>query len=361
MASQGGGYDSADPAVIKQHVDWLEWMGMDGAIVDLTNGVSCTFDSEWFAERYLKNDSDCPALRTDFQSIRDNTGNLYPAWSKLGTRLKIVPLLGGTDATELILDNDGKTAFEKEIEYFGALMKKYPDSEVIYEGRPLMLVFVGAGQDPDTSDNPLWYQFRKFLSKHPEITSKYTFRQVAGYLDAQPYLWKYPNQIDAPHEIAKDFGFWSWVDRMKEHCTTSTCPYFPSYNVTGRRVENYTASIATAGVESGWGCPNPNLKPYCEDDAIRWGPGDKYDTFTSFLSYARRLDPIFLIIHQFNEFVMPDEGFDANTDDDIEPANLWGRSALDPVRDQVRLYHQGSCRDDSIEPRAGSRSGPTLQ
>jgi hypothetical protein len=44
------------------------------------------------------------------------------------------------------------------------------------------------------------------------------------------------------------------------------------------------------------------------------------------MSYAKQLDPIFLIIHQFNEFVPPDEGFDANTHDDIEPANLWGRS-----------------------------------
>jgi hypothetical protein len=59
------------------------------------------------------------------------------------------------------------------------------------------------------------------------------------------------------------------------------------------------------------------------------------------MDYALELDPIFLIIHQFNEFVMSDEGFDANTDDDIEPANLWGQTALEPVRAQVRRYHRG--------------------
>jgi hypothetical protein len=58
------------------------------------------------------------------------------------------------------------------------------------------------------------------------------------------------------------------------------------------------------------------------------------------MTYARQLDPIFLIIHQFNEFVPPDEGFDANTDDDVEPADLWGTGALDAVRQQIELYRQ---------------------
>jgi regulator of sirC expression with transglutaminase-like and TPR domain len=57
------------------------------------------------------------------------------------------------------------------------------------------------------------------------------------------------------------------------------------------------------------------------------------------MNYARQLDPIFLIIHQFNEFVQPDEGFDANTDDDLEPANLWGND-LANVRQQIELYRQ---------------------
>ena len=58
--------------------------------------------------------------------------------------------------------------------------------------------------------------------------------------------------------------------------------------------------------------------------------------------YARQLQPIFLIIHQFNEFVQPDEGFDANTDDDSEPANLWGFGAIEAVREQVGQYRQSS-------------------
>jgi hypothetical protein len=46
MQSVGGGYDSADPAVIKQHVAWMQSLGVDAAIADLTNNVSCIFNSE---------------------------------------------------------------------------------------------------------------------------------------------------------------------------------------------------------------------------------------------------------------------------------------------------------------------------
>src|SRR4029077_2450135 len=89
MQSVGGGYDSADPAVIQQHVAWFEYLGVDAAIIDLTNGVSCTFNSQWFAEKYLHGCTG--ALRQQFQVIRSNTGNVYPSWSELGTPLKVIP------------------------------------------------------------------------------------------------------------------------------------------------------------------------------------------------------------------------------------------------------------------------------
>jgi hypothetical protein len=108
MVRVGGGYDSADPPVIEQHVAWLEAMGIDAAIADLTNNVACIFNSEHFVKTYIP---DCtPANRSGNQTIRDNTGNLYPAWSKLGTPLKLIPLLGGIDQNVLTKDIDGKTA-----------------------------------------------------------------------------------------------------------------------------------------------------------------------------------------------------------------------------------------------------------
>jgi len=340
MQSVGGGYDSADPAVIKQHVAWLEQLGVDAVIGDLTNNISCIFDSEWFVQKYV---SSCtPSFRTYNQNIRNNTGNLFPAWTQLGTRLKIIPQLGGIDENVMFVDIDGKTALEKEIEFFGALLRQYPERQVIYDGKPLMLIFLGAAQDPNQSDDPLWLQIREFLGKHPEITGQYTFRMIAGYLDSQPGLWASQGVPTGPVQINSAYGFWSWVDRLNPTCTLLLCPYFPSYNeittqAGAMRTENFTVSIATAG-QNGWGCPDSDSPPYCPDDALRFGPGSAYDTLSSFMVYARQLDPIFLVIHQFNEFVPPDEGFNANTDDDSEPANLWGETALDALQHQIDLY-----------------------
>jgi hypothetical protein len=341
MKAVGGGYDSADPAVIKTHLAWFEYMRVDAALIEVTNNVSCIFDSETFVKKHVPNCT--PAFRSSMQTIRDNTGNTYPAWTNLHTKLKLIPLLGGIDEDVLIRDVDGKTAFEKEIEYFGALMEKYPERTVIYEGKPLMVIFVGAGQDPDRADNPEWFQIRTFLRAHPEIAKKYTFKEMAGYLDSQPYLWKTQETPTGPVEINPSYGFWSWVDRFNTTCTVQPyCPYFPVYNVvsdkTGSRVENVTVSIATAG-QNGWGCPNQNSLPYCPDDGLRYGPDKSYVTFDSYMDYAAQLDPIFLFIHQFNEFGQPDEGFDANTDDDIEPANLWGDD-LGIVKHQIELYRE---------------------
>jgi hypothetical protein len=255
-------------------------------------------------------------------------------------------MMGGIDNNVLYKDIDGKTALEKEIEYFGARMRKYPALNVIYQGKPLMLIYLGAAQDPNPSDNPLWFRIRKFLKHHPEIESKYTFKMVAGYLDSQPGLWATQGTPSGPVEISPPYGFWSVVDRLNPTCTVAPfCPYYPSYNKTGSRVENFTVSVATAG-QTGWGCPNPNSPPYCSDDALRFDDNHSYVTLNSFMTYARQLAPIFLIIDQFNEYVHPDEGFDANTDDDIEPANLWGRSALDAVRHEIRAYR---CKMDDEE------------
>jgi len=338
MDAVGGGYDSADPAVIRQHVAWLEQMGMDAALIDLTNNVSCIFNSDWFLEQYLRNSNNCAGLRSGYQVIRDNTGNVYPAWQALGTHLKLIPLLGGVDQNVLYKDLDGKTAFEKEIEYFGKRMQQYPSRNVIYEGKLLMIIFLGAAQDPVSANHPLWFQIQQFLNQHPEIAAKYTFKMMAGYLDRQPRLWVKQGLRDKPVEIAPQYHFWSWVDRLQTASSDPLRPYRPSYNMAGQRVENFTAAIAAAA-QDGWGCPKENALPYCKDDGLRFGKGKSYATLHAYMDDARELDPIFLFLHQFNEFTPPDEGFDANTDDDIEPANLWGYTALEAVTREVWTYH----------------------
>jgi len=164
---------------------------------------------------------------------------------------------------------------------------------------------------------------------------------IAGYLDSQPGLWARPGVPTGPIEVAPQYGFWSIVDRLNPTCRIALCPYFPTYSRAGPRVENFTASIATAG-QNGWGCPNSEQPPYCADDALRTNAAGSYATFAAFMSYAGALQPIFLIVDQFNEFGKPDEGWNAQTDDDIEPANLWGFTALQDVQQQIAHYRTRS-------------------
>jgi len=342
MQPVGGGYDSHDPNIIRHHVEWFQSAGLDGAVIEVTNNVSCIFNSLWFIQKYLPYCTQ--AFREMNQNIRDNTGNLYPAWAELGTSLKLIPLMGGSDPTVLYPDLDGKTAFEKEVDYFGARMREHPELNVIYQGKPLILVFLGAAQDPNPADNPLWLRINNFIKAHRELRDQYTFRLMAGYLDSQAPLWMNSFPSTGPNEIKPMYDFWSWVDRLNSTCTEPLCPYFPSYNPTAvdnfPRVENLTVSIATAG-QYGWSCPNPNAPPYCPDSSLRW-PADNgvYGTLDNFMTYARQLQPIFLIVHQFNEYVQPDEGFNAQTIDDSDVTNLWGTTALDAVTEQIKIYRQ---------------------
>jgi hypothetical protein len=172
------------------------------------------------------------------------------------------------------------------------------------------------------------------------LDAKYTIRIDAGYLDSQPTFWANPNKPpDGPIRIAPQYGFWSVVDRLKPAFSL-----YPTYNIipgSGGRVENLTASIATAG-QSGWGFPEP---VYCPDDALRYrGDGSSYETLNNFMAIADRLQPRFLIVDQFNEFTTPDEGWNAETSDDTEPTqapNGWGYSAIEAVREEISTYRRG--------------------
>jgi hypothetical protein len=340
MRALGGGYDSAAPGVISQHVAWLEQMGVDAVTLDLSNDVPCIFDGD---NPQIIHEV-CPnrLFHAELLAIRNNDGNLYGAWTHLGTRLKIVPLLGGFGADALTPDEQDprhRSALEKEVDYFGGLMAAYPDLSVVYMGKPMMLIYMGAPVDPARVS-----VIRAMLQK-TKLDQIYTFRIVGGYLDSQPMFWADPGMTPSgPIKIAPRYGFWSVVDRLN-FWGAPPAPYYPTYNVVGDRVENITASIATEG-QSGWTCPTKTGNSYCPDAALRYcGTGFQngcqtghYETFAEFMTYAAQLQPIFLILNQFNEFATPDEGPDANTNNDIEPTRQWGYFGLDAVITAITEY-----------------------
>ncbi len=342
MQSGGGGYDSSTAPVIAQHVAWFEQMGVDAVTVDLTNNVSCIYDGDNPA--IVQHVCPSPGFRAQNLRIRDNSVQLYTAWSHLPTRLKIIPLLGGFDPDALTPDKDDahkRTALEKEADDFGAHIAAFPNLSVRYGGKPLMLIYLGTPVDVARVS-----AIRTML-RTSGLERRFTFELIAGYLDSQPAFWARPEQIpDGPIRIAPRYGFWSVVDRLN-FWNAPPAPYYPTYTMQGTRVENMTASLATAG-QSGWFCQVGGKKTYCPDAALRYcGAGyangcepGVYETFGEFMHYARALDPIFLIIDQFNEFATPDEGPNANTNDDAEPTTEWGYSAVRAIIDAVRNYRE---------------------
>jgi hypothetical protein len=335
MQPVGGGYDSADPHVIQQHVQWMQYMGVDAATIDVTNNVGCIFSTGPVSSKYC--DPPDQLFREQNRQILANTGNLYPAWTALGTPLKLVPLLGCQTPLDLVKGSDGKTGIEKEVEYFGGRMNRYPQLGVRYLGHPLMMVYLGTPVDPYILAGCKWVLHQTGLDE------RYTFRFTGGYLDSQPDFWNDPGRHpDGPIEIAPRYDFWSVVDRYKPGYGL-----YPTYNVipgSGGKVENFTASIATAG-PNGWGCPEPR---YCIEDALRFeSQGSGYMTLHAFMAVASRLQPRFLIMDQFNEFVMSDEGWNAQTSDDTEPTFLpqgWGFSGVQAVHDELLMYRHGEVK-----------------
>ncbi|HEY3674452.1 MAG TPA: hypothetical protein VGK84_00510 [Candidatus Tumulicola sp.] len=330
MQPVGGGYDSTDPHVIAQHLKWMEYMGVDAVTADVSNNVGCIFSTGTPSAKFCNPAS--ASFRESNRIIRDNTGNLYPAWSKLRSPVKLIPLLGCLSSLDLHKGLDGKSGFQKEIEYFGRLMKQYPELNVVYAGHPLMLAYVGTPVDPAILDGA------RSVLRESGLATQYTFRIVGGYLDAQPTFWADPSERpDGPVKIAPRYGFWSFVDRYKPGFG-----YYPTYSTIpgSDAVENFTVSIATAG-HRGWGCPRPKI---CADVATRYGPtGHNYVTLEAYMKLAAQLRPAFLIIHQFNEFVRPDEGWNAQTSDDSEPTQFpggWGYSGIDAIRNAISAYRR---------------------
>jgi hypothetical protein len=307
-------------------------MGIDAATIDVTNNVGCIFSTGPVSRKFCNPANEL--FRQQNRNILKNTGNLYPAWTALGTPLKLVPLLGCQTYLDLAVGSDGKTGIEKEVEYFGRLMDEYPQLSVRYLGHPLMMLYTG------TPVNLNILNRAKAVLHETGLDAKYTIRITGGYLDSQPTFWANPNQQPTgPIEIAPRFGFWSVVDRYKP-----AFALYPTYNVipgSHGRVENLTVSIATAG-QSGWGCPEPT---YCADDALRYGSvGANYATLGNFMALARQLQPKFLIVDQFNEFTMSDEGWNADTSDDTEPTFLpqgWGFTGMQAIHEDISLYRRG--------------------
>jgi hypothetical protein len=349
-----GGYDSSDRNVIRTHIQWLKSIGVHAILLDHSNQIVCTFadvtETECGRENYLAS-----------LAIKQNVRAIYEEFAAEGS-IKIIPLLGADSS--LVGGNNiqatdnfrGKIALLEQSRFFKDLMYRYPNVNVVYEGKPLQVIFLAVESAKEGA-------IRQVLAP---MNSEITIRIMGGFFESQPHV---NNGIG--REGLKKVPFWSWWDRYNPQAGL-----MPTYADSNGRVEAFTAVTAVPSTqsaktalkkqsksvtkpyvqpsesESGFGVINwESTSPQCFyrvseinncPPPTQYLPGvRKYqngETLASYFQIAKKIQPTFLFVHQFNGFVIGDSGVDIETSTDLEPTVEWGHSRLFKVAQLIADY-----------------------
>lgn len=302
------GYDSADPAVIKQHVAWMRQIGVDAIVLDESNAVSCAYAQDIGAFCGTGG----AAFHEHLQAISSNNAAIYDYYRDNKVPLKIIPLLDGQDEKGLVADAGGPCTMEKQLRHFKALMDAHPAQQVYYQGKPLIQIYGGTPFKANMQAG-----INRMLA-NTGLASAFTVRFTTGYTDSQSNLYAKVPGLAGVRQMSQNI--WSFLDRFRVEFSL-----LPTYSVSGGAVENFTVTSAFTG-KSSWDDASHGLR--------------SAGTLNAYMDVAKKLRPTFLMINQFNEYVQPDQGNSTSTMNDIEPTNLTGTSSLDLFTAAVKDYRK---------------------
>jgi hypothetical protein len=295
-----GVYNSADPAVIDQHAEWIQAMGVDFILIDWSNNIA----------------NDIVGNPNVSRTIIANTDAVFAEYKKLSARgiahPKIAILLGTQNQGGVTCDRAiQSTKFREEIDHIAKYNLEYPEIYFSFDGKPLIVTYLGT---PACK-----------LSK-PWSDDRFSIRWETGYLETQTKLYGGdPNQNT----------YWSWIDRDP----------IPSYR--DGRVEAVTVAAAYPG-RTGW---TSAKAPYAQGRMN----ADGRATFDIQWEKAIRYDPELIFINQWNEFTSGEPSADEYTPDlsnDIEPTAELGCTPMKIVRTAIAALKRtklpgfsGACSD----------------
>ena len=300
------GYDSTDPGVIAQHVAWMNQMQVDVVTVDQTNAAVCTFTSD--PGRFC--------VGTDqnyYWNIRAQNVNLYEAYKNTGVTLKIMPLLDSQDKDLFVADSDGASIMQKQMAFFDAIISAYPNQQIIYQGKPLVMFYLG------TPANLTFMQNTQNLLNATGYANKWTARFFTGYTDAQSNLWS-GGGLAGLHQMNPAYQLWTFIDRFKP-----AAGIVGTYTKQGNAVESMTVTLAHPGNANWYDAGSRSLR----------GNGE---TLNQMVGVAKQLRPTFLFVNQFNEYATPDEGDAGDLNNNIEPTAQNGGSMIAIAADILGSY-----------------------
>jgi hypothetical protein len=291
-----GKYRSDDPAVIRQHADWLHGAGVDFIWIDWSNNVD--HDPTMAGDEPIFRDGEkWLSFRKDIAPIETATVKVFDVYSKLEQHPKISIFLG--------LHLDGKKAVTD-----GRLQKKadqvykqfvshpvYGPMMQHYLGKPLLAIYVGTPS-----------RFHRGLP--PWDDPRFTVRWFTGFVTEQPNLRE---------GRSSKYGYWSWEDRGPA-----------TYSVHDGQVE---AMVITAASRQ-QGQP---------DQPERWIPARgrrNGATFREAWKEAGRYGPRFAMVVAWNEFALR-EGPSVEVSKDIEPSKELGDMYLRILKEEIATFKNG--------------------
>lgn len=276
---QLGPYDSSDPAVIRQHGEWLAGAGVDFLLIDWSNDIDYPADPG----------------RTDIKAIEDATAAVFATFAQMPAPPRLAILIGTSHAADY---TNGRIQTKADQVYrdfvtdpvLGPLYQTFRDKPLLvdYAGTPALF--------PDGP--PPWDDQR------------FTVRHMTGFVSDQPSL------LDG--RVSK-YGYWSWEDRGEQ-----------TYPVVDGTPEAMVVNAAVRGDPDGW----------VSEDKREGREGGR--TFVSKWDRAVAVGPRLVLVQSFNEWTgcpeKPGEEMSPEFSNDIEPSVELGTRYLDLLGQQVARF-----------------------
>jgi hypothetical protein len=277
---QLGPYNSADPAVIRQHGEWLADAGVDFILVDWSNDIDYPADPN----------------RMDIKAIEDATAQIFATFAQMPAHPNIAIMIG---SPSLAVDyTNGRVQTKADQVY--ATYASNPAYSGFYQqfrGKPLLVDYAGT---------PALFQD----GLPPWDDGRFTVRHLTGFVSEQA------NLLDG---LVSKYGYWSWEDRGQQ-----------TYPVVDGVPEAMVVNAAVRGDPNGW---------VSEDKREGRNNGQ---TFVSKWDRAVAVGPQVALVQSFNEWTgctaNPGEEMSPEFSNDIEPSVELGTQYLDLMKQQIARF-----------------------
>jgi hypothetical protein len=286
-----GPYNSSDPAIIRQHAEWLTDAGVDFIWVDWSNNTD--YDPSLEGQPDIIRDGKVYLRhRQDIKAIEDATTAVFDEFAILEERPRISIFLGAQPAETA---TDGRLQRKADQVYDAYISNpKYRGLHQEYLGKPLLVVYVGT-PSPWQSGTPKWDDPR------------FTVRWMTGFVTEQ-------SNLRTPDLVSKH-GYWSWEDRGPQ-----------TYTIHEGKPESMV-------VVAGW---RPQAEPG-QPGYIPAGGRREGQTFRDQWARAREIGPKIVTVVSWNEWTTAEQ-YSHEVSKDIEPSNAFGHFYLDLMKEEIARF-----------------------